>query len=571
MSIKGKLIGLFLSALIPLLAVLMFGLYNVKKVRDVSITEIEYQVGNFTAESVQTFLDRRSDTFTVNIVGENVKSVPDEQQQFLLTQLFTEDPHLLRLGVINARGIEEHVLERDQPTTRKTLRDVKNESFYKATSQRNYYFGPATFINGTPTLELAAPMVNVEKEIIGAIVAVIDLSPIREAVERVEIGNSGYAYLVDAAGNIIARPSSLIDRDAPPVLTSRRYVSYSPRSSENPIYIGLTGEDVKTAVLPVPIVGWFVVVEWPVSDAYDIIYAIALQIALITGAVLLLLLLLWKLIRPFDNIIRAVGAFDHEEGAATGSELDVTGKIQKMIASIRRQEKEQYEFITSASHQLRTPASGMRLELELLRDMLTNNGKKKDDHSELLELVDEIRSNNDRTVLLVDDLLKIIELGRDYAPSEVGPIKLEKLVASILNAYKDDGDARSIEFTVSIPSRLTLVADETGIKTVLRNLFDNAVTYSDDGGKIEISAKKQKDSVTVSVRDTGIGIPRKEQLNVFDTFFRAKNAYAKKSSGTGLGLVIVKRIIEGHGGEVDFSSEEGKGSTFTFTMPAPKK
>ena len=133
------------------------------------------------------------------------------------------------------------------------------------------------------------------------------------------------------------------------------------------------------------------------------------------------------------------------------------------------------------------------------------------------------------------------------------------------------------EFTASVfPATdpndpVTLSLDVERMRWVVRNLLDNASNYTPEGGTITLTAESGADGVTVQVADTGVGIPPEEQDNIFNKFYRASNAVRVKSNGNGLGLFIAKSIVEHHGGTLTFTSREGEGTTFTFTIPRDKE
>ena len=128
--------------------------------------------------------------------------------------------------------------------------------------------------------------------------------------------------------------------------------------------------------------------------------------------------------------------------------------------------------------------------------------------------------------------------------------------------------SRSITLTFeSAAASPTIEGNEFTLTKVFENIIDNAVGYSDDGDRIGVRIADTDKDVTVSVTDTGIGIPEGDQPQIFQQFFRAKNATAKKNVGTGLGLFIVKNVVSGHGGKVWFESKENEGSAFHVTLP----
>lgn len=225
--------------------------------------------------------------------------------------------------------------------------------------------------------------------------------------------------------------------------------------------------------------------------------------------------------------------------------------------------KTKSEFISVASHQLRTPLTGIKWFAELLR--------KKEKISPAQEnYLRQIEASNERMIRLVDDLLNVsrIETGQKYA------IVLRKvdMAALIREAVKEaaiSGAARKVKLklTRDFPKKLPVNADEDKMRQVFQNLVDNAVKYSKVGGLVAIGCTQNKSEAVFYIRDGGIGIPRDQQHRVFQKFFRAGNAIAVHTGGTGLGLYIARAIVEGHGGKIWFESEENKGATFYVSLP----
>ena len=247
---------------------------------------------------------------------------------------------------------------------------------------------------------------------------------------------------------------------------------------------------------------------------------------------------------------------------------DKNGKVIGCVVVFRDVTKERQidqmktEFVSVASHQLRTPLTGIKWFSELL---LKNklNPKEKD-------YVEQINVSNERMIQLVNDLLNVsrIEKGRKF-DIVLQKMDIAPVIAQIVNDQKRLASAKKIriEFSKAWPRQIMLLADPEKMRQVFQNLIDNAIKYSKPGGKIELDCQKSEQEVTFSVKDSGIGIPSKQQPRVFERFFRADNALTHHTDGTGLGLYIVKAIIEGHKGKIWFESEEGKGSTFYFTLP----
>lgn len=241
----------------------------------------------------------------------------------------------------------------------------------------------------------------------------------------------------------------------------------------------------------------------------------------------------------------------------------LVGKFNNLVKSIREKEKEKNDFLMSASHQLRTPSSDIKFQLQLLIKEI----KKSSNDKKIIEKLEEIKGNNERTIMIMDGLLKVLELGDKYFANNLKKIKIKEKIDEIIASFYNKIFIKKLQIQVDINPKLTIKAEELRIKTAFINLIENAICYIDDGGKIQIKAVPKGNSILFSINDNGIGIPKEERFKIFDKFFRSTNSYLKKSVGTGLGLVIVKNIIEGHGGKIWFESIEGKGTTFYFNIP----
>jgi len=219
------------------------------------------------------------------------------------------------------------------------------------------------------------------------------------------------------------------------------------------------------------------------------------------------------------------------------------------------------EFVSIASHQLRTPLTGVKWTI----DLIMKEGKITD--SECLERIETIRENNERMIKLVNDLLNVsrIKQGRlGLRPQETDLKDLaEKIIKDYMFLAKASNVNLSLEAEENLPS---IFVDQQGMELVLRNLTDNAVRYTRDGGSVKIRLFRKNDKIRCEVEDKGVGIPKKDQKKIFQKFFRSQNIMKYRTEGTGLGLFIAKSIINTSKGKLGFISREGKGSTFWFEL-----
>ena len=176
-------------------------------------------------------------------------------------------------------------------------------------------------------------------------------------------------------------------------------------------------------------------------------------------------------------------------------------------------------------------------------------------------------------ITLINDLLNVtrIEEGRYlYRPVLTD---IESLVQFVINTLRDQIKKKEIKFEYKKPKKKLpkVMLDVEKMRLAIQNLLDNAIRYTRPEGRVTVSLRHVKKEIELSVKVTGIGIPKDQQERVFIKFFRGANAIRLETEGSGLGLFIVKNIIEAHGGKIWFESEEGKGTTFYFTIPVKEK
>ena len=223
--------------------------------------------------------------------------------------------------------------------------------------------------------------------------------------------------------------------------------------------------------------------------------------------------------------------------------------------------EEKGEFISVAAHQLRTPLTGLKWAFEVLRDPAKTP-------QERAALVDQAAGTADRMVQLVDDVLDVAKMeegkfGYEYAQADIiGP--LQKLVDD--SAVVADSRQVRLRFDAH-PASLSVYVDVARVILAVSNLISNALDYTLAGGEVVLELKPLGKQVRIAVRDTGIGIPREELTHLFNKFYRGSSARHMRPSGSGLGLYIARNIALRHGSDIAVLSEEGKGSTFSFTVP----
>jgi signal transduction histidine kinase len=243
-----------------------------------------------------------------------------------------------------------------------------------------------------------------------------------------------------------------------------------------------------------------------------------------------------------------------------------TRELRTSNAQLQRLDEAKDEFISMASHQLRTPLTSIKGYISMLSEGDVGPVTKEQKH-----LLDEAFVSSERMVRLISDFLNVSRLQTGKFVIEKQPVDLAKIVAQEIEALGTNAAARGLSFSYVQPKKFpTLNVDEAKIRQVIMNFADNAIYYSKENTKIRIELKAGAKDVEFTVKDTGIGVPDSEKDHLFSKFFRATNARKQRPDGTGVGLFLAKKVIDAHDGAIVFESTEGKGSTFGFRLPIAK-
>lgn len=244
----------------------------------------------------------------------------------------------------------------------------------------------------------------------------------------------------------------------------------------------------------------------------------------------------------------------------------ITGTIA-VLQDVTEQEKleqSRRQFVANVSHELRTPLTTIKSYAEALNDGAL-------EERELSErFVGVIRNETERMIRLVTDLLHLSRLDSNQAPLRRRQTNVHDMLDEVADRFSFQLRQKSIKAAVRVDKGLgSAWLDRDQIDQVLDNLFSNAIKYTLDGGTIELTAKKPADSalLAISVKDTGIGIPKKDLDRIFDRFYRVDKARSRNMGGTGLGLSIAREIVKAHSGTISLHSELNEGTTVTFTLP----
>jgi two-component system, OmpR family, sensor histidine kinase SenX3 len=244
--------------------------------------------------------------------------------------------------------------------------------------------------------------------------------------------------------------------------------------------------------------------------------------------------------------------------------LDSRGGVVVVIEDVTEELETQRirrEFVAHASHELKSPVASMQTLAEALRHAV------REDPSAAQRFADRIEFESARLGRLIGDLLDLSRLEDPEAlPQEV--VDLSAGAKRVLEDAEHEAVSKEITFDVEISDGVFVKGDEAQMAVLVRNLVENAVRYTPEGGRVSVDVYQEKESAVVRVSDNGIGIPMEAQGRVFERFYRVDRARSRDRGGTGLGLAIVKHVAELHGGIVELESELGRGSIFTARVPA---
>ena len=445
----------------------------------------------------------------------------------------------------------------------------------------------------------------------GVVVAEIDLSFVRQVIDRARIGTAGYAYAVDSRGELVTHPDiDLVLRrtnfaSLPQVRAALRASGGNPAEA---VTIGhdQDGTKVLSAFQTIDSFGLHVFVEEPLSEAFAPLKSAIWRTTLLLVAFLLLaiatsIMLARRLVRPIESIQAAAakigsGSLDQRIEIRSSDELGalaeefnrMAARLQESYSGLEQKVEERTreletalseldekshelettsrhksEFLANMSHELRTPLNAILGFSQVLRERLFGEVNEKQK-----EYLDDILSSGNHLLSLINDVLDLSKVEAGQIELQVAQFSmqdaLERGVVMVRGRATNDG----VSIALAPYSGVDLVeGDERRISQVIFNLLSNAVKFTPAGGTVDVRAGQVDGEVRVAVADTGPGVAPEDHKRIFEEFQQTA-AGVEQREGTGLGLALSKRLIELHGGRIWVDSELGKGSTFVFALPA---
>ncbi|MBU6500257.1 MAG: sensor histidine kinase [Patescibacteria group bacterium] len=569
-------------SVVPIVIAGLISVYSIRESHKVDVANLESVLIDQKYGEIRNFINGITGVIEVKVATDKTddSDFTLSTKKFLLKQFLSTIPPLEDVAFIGSDGKEVAKFSREYPdgVPDDQLKDWSGSPELSSAHTGIDYFGAAHFTGKGPVMEIAGPNVNNGNVPISAVVADVNLSQLQDIVKETSLGASGYVYLVDDSGELIGgmpNTTSSIDLRNTAIVSAVISGENFLGASAQERYLNHFGAEVVAAARYLPEFKWGLIAEWPTSEADASVNDILYKNILLSGAVLVLVIIVSIifaiiLVRPIKALEKGTelvsqGKFEERVKINTGDELEELGNaFNKMIAGLKQLQELKDEFVFIAAHELRTPVAAIRGYLSLVLDGVTGpiTDKTKD-------LIKKVINSNQRLIQLVNDLLEVSRSEVGKLTIKVAAIDIEEPIDVVMNELRPLAEDKSVEMSYEIPENLPKVmADSDRVKEVMTNLVGNAIKYNNDGGWVRVKHEVKNKMLITYVTDNGFGMAPEAQKKLFEKFYRVQTEKTQNITGTGLGLFIVKQIVEKMGGKIWGESEgEGKGSTFGFSLP----
>jgi signal transduction histidine kinase len=285
------------------------------------------------------------------------------------------------------------------------------------------------------------------------------------------------------------------------------------------------------------------------------------QVDYLLVLVAVMALTLWLAAYMTSSISTRLRTRDRELLASHRAIVEKSRELEEVNRRLRRIDAERTRFLTLVTHELRAPINTIHTCVELaLSDYATAEKQR--------EILERVQRRTAELSELIGDLLRLARAREEASRDEgIGPVTVEDVLLGVVQLMRAEAEKKDLFLSVDLDDGLPPIsANRERLKLVWTNLLSNAIKYTEPGGIIAVAVKEAPECLVCTVRDTGIGILAEDQVRIFEEFYRAENARALSPVGTGVGLAIVRRIVENWGGEITVESELGLGTKFTLRL-----
>ena len=273
------------------------------------------------------------------------------------------------------------------------------------------------------------------------------------------------------------------------------------------------------------------------------------------------------LIRPFDRITKAImeignGHMDGDISVPTYQETEhISNAFNLLHNQMMNIDSSRQDFVANVSHELKTPITSVKV----LADSLL---AQQDVPAELYrEFLEDIAEEIEREDKIINDLLALVKMDKSAAELNITSVNMNELAEIILKRMRPIARKRDIELLLVSTREVTAEIDEVKMSLILTNLIENAIKYNREHGKVTVTLDADHQYFTITVEDTGIGIPEESLNRIYDRFYRVDKSHSREIGGTGLGLAITKNAVQLHRGSIKVESTFGEGTRFLVKIP----
>jgi signal transduction histidine kinase/sensor domain CHASE-containing protein len=573
---KSKWNLILFAAIVLLLISSIFFLWMRTNIEVRSVVEEQYQnqqllLARQIAGSIEQTLNERVSLLEViakkdtgvppDNFGSDLKSVYDIAGMFYVIEYVSEN------GTIVSGYPEDFV-----PLGFNLYENNQSYAFEYAKKSRDVYITePLRLMEGDYGSFIWVPVYEGD-EFRGAFIAIIIEEDLKDRYV-VESNSSSYAYLIDERGRILYEGNQNYERG---VLYTDIFGSNASGLEEivatqtngtegtGKYFLLENGSIYEERLVSYSPIEWYnqkwsLALTSPSSDVDRLIVSVYLKLFIVAAISVMFIIF----VSSFVVIIlyNWSKSLETEVGEKTQELKESNESLKAANKKLKELDRLKTEFLSIVSHELKTPLTAMRTSSEFLME------SEECDVPLRKKMLDIIIRNIDRQSRMVDDLLDISRIESSRMKFHKEPVDIEEAIHTSLEMLSTEVNEKNIDILVELPDDLPGVCtDKDKIIQVFVNLINNAVKFSKRNSTIRITVQEEEDVVRVSVSDSGIGMSPEELDKIFDKFYQIDSTSTRKVGGSGLGLSIVKGIIEGQGGSISAVSEQDKGSTFVFTL-----
>lgn len=571
------LIFIIILAVVPILIFGYLSIYLLSFYHQQNIFALERQLIEQKNREIDKFLTDTLGILEIRVAYTQKSDIELSQQFFLLDGLLSESKAFEEVSFFDLNGQE--TAKEDRSGNALELTNVSALPNFQQVAQGHNYIGEVYYTLSGPALTMSAPIRNRNDEIIQYLSAEVNLSTLNNIIKGASLGSTGYMVLLDSNGVIMA-DGSKVQTEHKSLMNSSRVRSmiegdlFDRRKSEERYISSLSHKAVAGTAKKVNNTNWMLLAEWPSVEADAMITTLRDQVVLfdLFGVVAVLLLTPFfaeHLARPVRELKMGAqeiqkGNFEKRVVIKTKDEIEELGEaFNEMAKGLKRLQELRDEFVFIAAHELRAPVTAIRGYVSMVLE-----GDAGPIDVKLKEMLDPVMTSTEGLNKLVNDLLEVAQSDAGRIEIKVHPCGIVREVQSTLNELKILSDAKGIVLIYE-PSNDApqIMADESKLKEVLKNLVDNAIKYTLGAGTVMVSHEVKEQMLITHVQDTGMGISAEKQEKLFQKFYRAKTKETEEIQGTGLGLWIIKQLVEKMNGKIWVESTEGQGSIFSFSLP----